>query len=116
MSYGLSIPKENANPRKSFNRFVSNHLMTTAHQAIRNTTQTVVAKLLGVHDSTILRRTEKLPEICETLAAAGIRDFVLPGERKISEEEYRFLWKQIGELSQMRIKENAPTVGAAEAH
>ncbi len=107
---------ENANPRKSFNRFVSNHLMTTAHQAIRNTTQTVVAKLLGVHDSTILRRTEKLPEICETLAAAGITDFVLPGERKISEEEYRFLWKQIGELSQIRIKENAPTVGAAEAH
>ncbi|NIH18445.1 hypothetical protein [Morganella morganii] len=107
---------ENANPRKSFNRFVSNHLMTTAHQAIRNTTQTVVAKLLGVHDSTILRRTKKLPEICETLAAAGITDFVLPGERKISEEEYRFLWKQIGELSQMRIKENAPTVGAAEAH
>ncbi|MEM7998231.1 hypothetical protein Q4R43_18925, partial [Morganella morganii] len=75
-----------------------------------------VAKLLGVHDSTVLRRTEKLPEICETLAAAGITDFVLPGEKKISEEEYRFLWKQIGELSLMRTKENAPAVGAAEAH
>lgn len=95
---------ENANPRKSFNRFVSNHLMATAHQALRSTTQTVVAKLLGVHDSTVLRRTEKLPEICETLAAAGITDFVLPGEKKISEEEYRFLWKQIGELSLMRTK------------
>ena len=90
---------ENANPRKSFNRFVSNHLMATAHQALRSTTQTVVAKLLGVHDSTVLRRTEKLPEICETLAAAGITDFVLPGEKKISEEEYRFLWKQIAEFS-----------------
>ncbi|CAM8270385.1 hypothetical protein Q4R98_18935 [Morganella morganii] len=107
---------ENANPRKSFNRFVSNHLMATAHQALRSTTQTVVAKLLGVHDSTVLRRTEKLPEICETLAAAGITDFVLPGEKKISEEEYRFLWKQIGELSLMRTKENAPAVVAAEAH
>ncbi|AVK39083.1 hypothetical protein [Morganella morganii IS15] len=50
------------------------------------------------------------------MAAAGITDFVLPGEKKISEEEYRFLWKQIGELSLMRTKENAPAVGAAEAH
>ncbi|WP_274371791.1 hypothetical protein [Morganella morganii] len=105
-----------ANPRKTLNRFVSNHLIATAHQALRTTSQTVVARLLDVHDSTIMRRTERIPEICETLAAAGITDFVLPGEKKISEEEYRFLWKQIGELSLMRTKENAPAVGAAEAH
>ncbi|MDH0357091.1 hypothetical protein [Morganella sp. GD04133] len=105
-----------ANPRKTLNRFVSNHLIATAHQALRTTSQTVVARLLDVHDSTIMRRTERIPEICETLAAAGITDFVLPGEKKISEEEYRFLWKQIGELSVMRAKENAPAVVAAEAH
>ncbi|EUD00450.1 hypothetical protein HMPREF1566_1663 [Providencia alcalifaciens PAL-1] len=39
----------------------------------------------------------------------------MPGEKKISEEEYRFLWKQIGELSLMRTKENASIVGANEA-
>ncbi len=88
-----------ANPRKTLNRFVSNHLIATAHQALRATSQTVVARLLDVHDSTIMRRTERIPEICETLAAAGITDFVLPGEKKISEEEYRFLWKQIAEFS-----------------
>ncbi|EUD10124.1 hypothetical protein HMPREF1563_3597, partial [Providencia alcalifaciens 205/92] len=38
-------------------------------------------------------------ELCETLAAAGVIDFVLPGEKKISEEEYRFLWKQMAEFS-----------------
>ena len=107
---------EHANTRKSFNRFVSNHLVATAHQVIRTTSQTVIAKSLGVHDSTIMRRTEKIPELCETLAAAGVIDFVLPGEMKISEEEYRFLWKQIGELSLMRTKENALIVGAIEAH
>ncbi|HHR6458269.1 TPA: hypothetical protein ACS772_003780 [Providencia alcalifaciens] len=106
---------ENANSRKSFNRFVSNHLVATAYQVIRTTSQTVIAKSLGVHDSTITRRTEKIPELCETLAASGIKDFVLEGERKISEEEYRFLWKQIGELSLMRTKENASIVGANEA-
>lgn len=105
-----------ANTRKSFNRFVCNHLVATAYQVIRTTSQTVIAKSLGVHDSTITRRTEKIPELCETLAAAGVIDFVLPGEKKISEEEYRFLWKQIGELSLMRTKENAQIVGAIEAH
>ncbi|HHZ8299489.1 TPA: hypothetical protein ACWL8W_003969, partial [Proteus mirabilis] len=70
---------------------------------------------LGVHDSTILRRTEKYPEICETLVASGIIDFVMEGERKISEEEYRFLWKQMGELSQMKIKENASIATTNEA-
>lgn len=88
-----------ATTRKSFNRFVSNHLVATAYQVIRSTSQTVIAKSLGVHDSTITRRTEKIPELCETLAAAGVIDFVLPGEKKISEEEYRFLWKQIAEFS-----------------
>lgn len=107
---------EYTNTRKQFNKYISNHLMASALQALRNKTQSVVAKTLGVHDSTILRRTEKYPEICETLVASGIVDFVMEGERKISEEEYRFLWKQIGELSQMRTKENAPIVGATEAH
>ncbi|EUC98085.1 hypothetical protein HMPREF1566_1660, partial [Providencia alcalifaciens PAL-1] len=46
----------------------------------------------------------------------GVIDFVLPGEKKISEEEYRFLWKQIGELSRLLTRENAPVVGATEAH
>nr|WP_306804457.1 hypothetical protein [Providencia sp. PROV019] len=88
-----------ATTRKNFNQFVSNHLVATAYQVIRATSQTVIAKSLGVHDSTITRRTEKIPELCETLAAAGVIDFVLPGEKKISEEEYRFLWKQIAEFS-----------------
>ena len=91
-----------ANPRKTLNRFVSNHLIATAHQAIRETSQTVVARLLDVHDSTIMRRTEKLSDCCEVLAAAGIKDFVLPGEKKISEEEYRFMWKQIAEFSLLK--------------
>lgn len=98
---------ECANTRKQFNQFISNHLIASALQALRNKTQSAVARKLGVHDSTILRRTEKYPEICETLVASGIIDFVMEGERKISEEEYRFLWKQMGELSQMKIKENA---------
>ncbi|MGR6438814.1 transposase family protein [Proteus mirabilis] len=95
---------ECANTRKQFNQFISNHLIASALQALRNKTQSAVARTLGVHDSTILRRTEKYPEICETLVASGIIDFVMEGERKISEEEYRFLWKQMGELSQMKIK------------
>ena len=107
---------EHANPRKTLNRFVSNHLIATAHQALRATSQTVVARLLDVHDSTIMRRAEKFSDCCEVLAATGVKDFVLAGEKKISEEEYRFLWKQVGELSQMRTKENAPAVVAAEAH
>ncbi|EQA5331380.1 CII family transcriptional regulator [Proteus mirabilis] len=93
---------EYTNTRKQFNKFISNHLMASALQALRNKTQSVVAKTLGVHDSTILRRTEKYPEICETLVASGIVDFVMEGERKISEEEYRFLWKQVGEFSQWK--------------
>lgn len=105
-----------ATTRKNFNQFVSNHLIATALQALRAKSQSVVAKTLGVHDSTILRRTDKFPELCETLAASGIKDFVLEGERKISEEEYRFLWKQIGELSLMRTKENATSAVTVEAH
>lgn len=105
-----------ATTRKNFNQFISNHLMASALQALRNKSQSVVAKTLGVHDSTVLRRTDKYPELCETLVASGIVDFVMEGERKISEEEYRFLWKQIGELSLMRTKENAPIAGTTEAH
>ncbi len=93
---------EHANPRKTLNRFVSNHLIATAHQALRATSQTVVARLLDVHDSTIMRRTEKLPDICEMLSAAGVKDFVMTGEKKISEEEYRFLWKQVAEFSLLK--------------
>lgn len=106
---------ECANTRKQFNQFISNHLIASALQALRNKTQSAVARTLGVHDSTILRRTEKYPEICETLVASGIIDFVMEGERKISEEEYRFLWKQMDELSQMKIKENASIAATNEA-
>ncbi|HGN0855364.1 TPA: transposase family protein, partial [Proteus mirabilis] len=53
---------ECANTRKQFNQFISNHLIASALQALRNKTQSAVARTLGVHDSTILRRTEKYPE------------------------------------------------------
>lgn len=83
---------EQAKPRKSPTiAFIGRHLLATAHQALSNTRQSVVAKLLDVADSTILRRTEKYPELMETLAASGVEDFVLKGEKKISLEEYRWL-------------------------
>lgn len=47
---------EQANPRKSGSiAFIGRHLLATAHQALSTTRQSVVARLLSVADSTILR-------------------------------------------------------------
>lgn len=69
----------------------SRHLLASAHKALIRTRQTEVARRLSVADSTVLRRTEKYPEIMETLAASGVEDFVLRGEMKVPIEQYRWL-------------------------
>ena len=94
-----------AKPRKTGNvAFISRHLLATAHHALTNTRQTVVAKLLDVADSTVLRRTEKYPEVMETLAASGVEDFVMRGEKKIPIEHYRHLiWIQL-EYSRLQLE------------
>ncbi|TDN54940.1 hypothetical protein EC843_101999 [Buttiauxella sp. JUb87] len=96
---------EQANPRKSTTiAFIGRHLLSAAHQALSNTRQSVVAKLLNVADSTVLRRTEKYPEIMETLAASGVEDFVMSGERKMPLEHYRHLiWIQL-EYSRLQLE------------
>lgn len=104
---------EQANPRKSASvAFAGRHLLAAAHQALIATRQSVVAKMLSVADSTILRRTEKYPEIMETLAACGVEDFVMRGERKMPLEHYRHLiWIQL-EYSRLQLemtKEKAPS-------
>ncbi|MEI2264208.1 hypothetical protein [Erwinia sp. CGal63] len=106
---------EHANPRKSGSiAFIGRHLLASAHQALTNTRQSVVAMLLGVADSTVLRRTEKYPEIMETLAASGVEDFVMRGEKKMPLETYRHLiWIQL-EYSRLQLemtKEKAPNCG-----
>jgi len=110
---------EHANPRKSGNiAFIGRHLLASAHQALTNTRQSVVARLLEVADSTVLRRTEKYPEIMETLAASGVEDFVMRGEKKMPMETYRHLiWIQL-EYSRLQLemtKEKAPNAGTFEA-
>ena len=96
---------EQANPRKSTTiAFIGRHLLSAAHQALSNTRQSVVAKLLNVADSTVLRRTEKYPEIMETLAASGVEDFVMKGEKKLPLEHYRHLiWIQL-EYSRLQLE------------
>lgn len=105
---------EQANPRKSHIAFIGRHLVASAHQALTNTRQTVVAKLLNVADSTILRRTEKYPEIMETLAASGVEDFVMQGEKKMPMEQYRWLMTVAMEFAKLQLeitKEKAPKNG-----
>ncbi|MDE9541199.1 hypothetical protein [Xenorhabdus bovienii] len=85
---------EHANARKTRNastRFVSNHLLASALQPIRTVTQRVIAQKLGVADSTITRRVEQFSGFTDVLAAAGVEDFVMRGEKKIAEDEYRYL-------------------------
>lgn len=96
---------EQANPRKSTSiEFIGRHLLASAHQALTSTRQSVVAKILSVADSTVLRRTEKYPEIMETLAASGVEDFVMKGERKMPLEHYRHLiWIQL-EYSRLQLE------------
>lgn len=87
------------------------HLLAQAHKALLRTRQTEVAKRLNVADSTVLRRTEKYPEIMETLAASGVEDFVLRGEMKVPLEQYRWLLTvaiQFAECELERTKEKNP--------
>lgn len=101
---------EAAKPRKSI-AFISRHLLATAHQALSSTRQTVVAKMLDVADSTILRRSEKYPELMETLAASGVEDFVMHGEKKLPLDQYRWLMTVAMEFAKLQLeitKENAP--------
>lgn len=109
---------EQANPRKSSIAFIGRHLLATAHQAVTSTRQTVVAKLLNVADSTILRRTEKFPELMETLAASGVEDFVMRGEKKMPMDQYRWLMTVAMEFARLQLemtKEKAPNAGTFEA-
>ncbi|MER5029605.1 hypothetical protein [Pantoea anthophila] len=82
---------EAAKKRKQGASVQGRHLHTQALKALFNTRQAEVARRLNVADSTILRRTEKYPEIMETLAASGIEDFVMKGEMKVSLDQYRWL-------------------------
>ncbi|PKB90938.1 hypothetical protein A8A01_03260 [Ewingella americana] len=83
--------------------FISRHLLSSAHQALSATRQTVVAKLLNIADSTVLRRTEKYPELMDNLAASGVKDFVMEGEKKIPIEEYRWLLRMAMELARIQL-------------
>lgn len=96
---------DHAKPRKSGSiAFIGRHLVSAAHQALTNTRQSVVARLLEVADSTVLRRAEKYPEIMETLAASGVEDFVMRGEKKMPIEHYRHLiWIQL-EYSRLQLE------------
>lgn len=84
--------------------FVTRHLVSAAHQALLSTRQTVVAKLLGVADSTVLHRTKKYPEIMETLAACGVEDFVMRGEKKMPLEQYRYLMTVAMEFARYQLE------------
>jgi hypothetical protein len=94
---------DHANPRKNI-AFIGRHLLTTAHQALITTRQTVVARLLNVADSTVLRRTEKYPELMETLAASGVEDFVMQGEKKMPLEQYRWLMTVALEFTKLQLE------------
>lgn len=105
---------DNAKTRNSTVVFIGKHLLATAHQALMKTRQTTVAKALGVHDSTVLRRTEKYPEIMDQLAASGVEDFVLQGEKKLPIEQYRWLMTIAMEFAKLQLditKEKAPKNG-----
>ena len=87
------------------------HLLTLAPKAVLRTRQSEVARRLNVADSTILRRTEKYPEIMETLAASGVEDFVLIEEMKVPLDQYRWLLTvaiQFAEFELERTKEKTP--------
>ncbi|KAB8312960.1 hypothetical protein EH228_04595 [Erwinia endophytica] len=98
---------EHAKTRKSIS-FIGRHLLATAHQALSNTRQTVVASLLNVADSTILHRTRKYPEIMETLAACGVEDFVMHGEKKLPLDQYRWLMTVAMEFAKLQLEMTEP--------
>jgi len=82
---------EIAKTRKQVASVKGRRLHALALQALFKTRQAEVARRLNVADSTVLRRTEKYPELMETLAASGIEDFVMKGEMKVSLDQYRWL-------------------------
>ncbi|EJG2193371.1 MULTISPECIES: hypothetical protein [Klebsiella] len=110
---------DKAKTRNSGIAFVGRHLLASAHQALVKTKQSSVAKLLGVHDSTVMRRTEKYPEIMDQLAASGVEDFVMRGERKLPLEHYRWLMTVAMEFAKLQLeiteKEKAPEGESFEA-
>ncbi|WP_340608054.1 hypothetical protein [Xenorhabdus bharatensis] len=78
------------NTRNESKKFISNHLLSSILQPIRDVTQKVIANKLDVATSTITRRIVHLQHTTEIMAHAGIIDVVKDGERKIGEEEYRY--------------------------
>lgn len=103
---------ENAKTRKnSAVEFISRHLVASAYQAIMRVKQTNIAKLLGVPDSTILRRSEKLTETMNILAASGVQDFVFEGEKKLPLEQYRWLMSSAMEFARMQLEATEPVSG-----
>jgi len=100
-----------ANTRKQGSSVQGRHLHTLALKALFNTRQTEVARRLNVADSTILRRTEKYPELMETLAASGIEDFVLKGEMKISQDQYRWLMQVAIRFSENELERTRDSEG-----
>ncbi|MBD2815949.1 hypothetical protein ID850_14515 [Xenorhabdus sp. Flor] len=78
------------NTRNTSKKFISNHLLSSVLQPIREVTQKVIADNLGVAESTITRRIVHFQHTTEIMAHAGIIDVVKDCERKISEEEYRY--------------------------
>ena len=109
---------ERAKTRKDI-LYKARHLVATAHQALSKKRQTVVAKTLEVADSTVLRRTEKYPEIMDQLAACDVIDFVFEGERKLPLDQYRWLMTVAMQFAKYQLeitaKENAPDAGTFEA-
>ncbi|MEN3259228.1 hypothetical protein AAH678_16330 [Sodalis endosymbiont of Spalangia cameroni] len=110
---------ENAKTRKSSAvEFISRHLVTAAYQAITRIKQTNIAKILGVADSTVLRRSERLTETMDILAASGVQDFVFEGEKKLPLDEYRYLLRSAMELARIHLvgtEKNAPGTEMLEA-
>ncbi|MBG6243373.1 MAG: hypothetical protein EKE20_16950 [Candidatus Symbiopectobacterium sp. Dall1.0] len=103
---------EQAKTRKnSAVEFISRHLVTAAYQAIVRVRQTNIAKMLGVADSTVLRRSEKLTETMDILAASGIQDFVFEGEKKLPLEQYRWLLKTAMEFARIQLEATEPASG-----
>ncbi|MEN4883346.1 hypothetical protein ABEI17_21835 [Pantoea agglomerans] len=105
-----------ANTRKQKPSVQGRHLHTLALKALFTTRQTEVARRLNVADSTILRRTEKYPEIMETLAASGIEDFVMKGEMKIPKEQYRWLMKVAIRFAEYELERTCNEEGDEHQH
>ncbi|MBA8870085.1 hypothetical protein [Pantoea agglomerans] len=107
---------ETAKTRKQGSSVQGRHLHSLALRALFNTRQSVVARRLNVADSTILRRTEKYPEIMETLAASGIKDFVMKGEMKISQEQYRWLMQVAIRFAEYELERTCNEEGDEHQH